>query len=308
MRLVLPLLLLTAPALAQDLDFGGPATQTASFAETGGTALIASGPFAEGKVPGTLREGVVEQTAWRIDTPATTLDLARRLQSQLEAAGWDIGFSCETRACGGFDFRFALPLITEPDMHVDLGDFRYLTAEQADMALSLIISRAQKTAFVQVTRVSGSALPAMAPAVTPPMVAPPVAPASQGDLAQRLQSAGSVVLEGLIFASGKGALETGDAPVLRDLADWMAAQPEARIALVGHTDASGSLPGNIALSEARAQAVRKVLISLGVAANRIEAKGVGYLAPRASNLTPEGRMQNRRVEVMITSTQVIAAP
>lgn len=303
MRLVLPLLLLTTPALAQDLDFGGPATQTASFAETGGTALIANGPFAGGKVPGTLREGVVEQTAWRIDTPATTLDLARRLQSQLEAAGWDIGFRCETRACGGFDFRFALPLITEPDMHVDLGDFHYLTAEQADVALSLIISRAQKTAFVQMTRVSGSALPEMAPVVTPPVTS-----ASRGDLAQRLQSAGSVVLEGLIFASGKGALETGDAPVLRDLADWMAAQPEARIALVGHTDASGSLPGNIALSEARAQAVRKVLISLGVAADRIEAKGVGYLAPRASNLTPEGRMQNRRVEVMITSTQVGSAP
>jgi outer membrane protein OmpA-like peptidoglycan-associated protein len=76
------------------------------------------------------------------------------------------------------------------------------------------------------------------------------------------------------------------------------------VAIVGHTDASGGLEANIALSRKRAQAVRNVLIeAFGVPAAQIQAEGVGYLSPRASNLTEAGRTQNRRVEVMLTSTQ-----
>jgi len=74
------------------------------------------------------------------------------------------------------------------------------------------------------------------------------------------------------------------------------------VVLVGHTDASGALAPNIALSRARAQAVRAALVALGAKADQIGAEGAGYLAPRATNLTPEGRAQNRRVEVMLTPT------
>ena len=317
MRFLLPFLLLASPAAAQGFDFGAEAVQTAQQVEPDATALIATGPWVEGQAIAGRRDGTLEQTAWRIATRQSTLDLAARLQAQLEAGGWKIVFTCETRGCGGFDFRYQLPLLTEPDMHVDLGDFRYLAAEKGDEALSLTISRATEAAFVQMTRVTlGAALGAepwasagATPASGPQPEAPVAAiPAPVSDLGARLERSGSVVLGDLVFASGKAALEPGDYASLRALADYLAARPEAKIALVGHTDASGGLAGNVALSEARAGAVRKVLISLGVKGDRIEAKGVGYLAPRASNLTPEGRTQNRRVEVMLTSTQVDAAP
>ena len=303
MRFLLPCLLLATPAGAQIFDFGAEAVQTVQQVEPDATALIATGPWA-GAMPEGLRHGTLEQTAWRIDTPQSTLDLARRLQAQIEAEGWKVLFTCETRGCGGFDFRYQLPLLNEPDMHVDLGGFRYISAEKGREALSLMISRATSAAFVQVTRVT----PGAAPEVPPAVEAQPLRPAPISDLGARLEASGAVVLGDLVFASGKATLEPGDYPSLQALAEYMAARPEAKIALVGHTDASGGLAGNVALSEARAGAVRKQLISLGIKGERIEAKGVGYLAPRASNLTPEGRTQNRRVEVMLTSTQVGAAP
>ena len=73
-----------------------------------------------------------------------------------------------------------------------------------------------------------------------------------------------------------------------------------RIALVGHTDTVGGLEANINVSRARARSVRQRLIeSYGIAEERLDAEGMGYLAPVASNLTAEGRDQNRRVEVVL---------
>jgi len=90
---------------------------------------------------------------------------------------------------------------------------------------------------------------------------------------------------------------------LTTLANYLKAQPNRKIALVGHTDAEGSLQGNIALSRQRARAAMQRLIELGVPRAQLEAEGVGYLAPMANNLTEEGRTQNRRVEAILTSTQ-----
>ena len=88
------------------------------------------------------------------------------------------------------------------------------------------------------------------------------------------------------------------------LGAYLLANPDKTVALVGHTDAEGSLAGNIALSQRRAASVLERLVSVyGVPRSQMEAEGVGYLAPRLSNLTEEGRRKNRRVEVIMTSTQ-----
>jgi OOP family OmpA-OmpF porin len=76
------------------------------------------------------------------------------------------------------------------------------------------------------------------------------------------------------------------------------------VALVGHTDALGSLAGNTDLSRARAVSVRERLIAeYAVPAAQLTAEGVGYLAPRATNQTEDGRARNRRVEAIVTSTR-----
>ena len=88
---------------------------------------------------------------------------------------------------------------------------------------------------------------------------------------------------------------------------WLKADGARKVTLVGHTDASGGLEANVRLSKARAESVRRWLIDrLGVGADQVAAEGVGYLAPRATNQTEEGRQKNRRVEVISTSTQLLA--
>lgn len=74
--------------------------------------------------------------------------------------------------------------------------------------------------------------------------------------------------------------------------------------IVGHTDVSGGLAANIILSRERARAVADRLITTyGVDPGRITAEGAGPLAPLTSNLTPEGREKNRRVEAVLASTR-----
>ena len=69
-----------------------------------------------------------------------------------------------------------------------------------------------------------------------------------------------------------------------------------KIQIIGHTDSSGSRSTNLALSQARADAVRDYLADKGLPVSRFEAMGVGPDQPVATNATPEGRAKNRRIE------------
>jgi outer membrane protein OmpA-like peptidoglycan-associated protein len=304
---------LAGPAVGLTLDLPAPVMAEERRTEAPGSYAMPIGPFDGQTVPFRTAKGAVDQRAYRLDAKGmTTLALMTPLRDQLVAGGYSIVFECEARGCGGFDFRFATDVMPEPDMHVDLGDFRFLSAEKSDETVSILVSRSAFSGFVQMTRVG--ALPLTeAPKVT--AQAPAVADLGQptdtaqgvaatGDLGASLDATGSVALDDLVFASGAAALEPGDYASLVALAAWMAANPAETIALVGHTDASGSLIANIALSERRAELVRRTLVDrYGVAEARVTSEGVGYLAPRASNQTETGRQKNRRVEAIVTSTR-----
>ena len=320
-RLILLLALTAAPAWAGPvtLGFSVPATQTGERVEAPVRHGFAIAAFDGAEVPKRVVEGALDMRAYRLDgVRDNTLALMLPLQAQLAEAGFTPLFDCQTTACGGFDFRFGLEVLAEPQMHVDLGDFRYLVAENpsGDM-VSLLISKAADQGFVQVTSVTKGVAAVQTPApqadVTIAASAPalPTAPISEaapeaaapGSLAEQVLATGSAALEDLIFASGKATLEEGEYPSLAALAAWLQTDPALRVTLVGHTDATGSLAGNVALSRQRAVAVRERLMAKhGVAGGQMDAQGAGYLAPRASNQTPEGRQKNRRVEVMLTST------
>jgi outer membrane protein OmpA-like peptidoglycan-associated protein len=79
--------------------------------------------------------------------------------------------------------------------------------------------------------------------------------------------------------------------------------PSSTVQVIGHTDNTGSTAHNQALSERRAAAVAAILTGNGVETWRVQTSGVGYSRPVASNDTPGGRAQNRRVEIVITPTQ-----
>jgi outer membrane protein OmpA-like peptidoglycan-associated protein len=107
----------------------------------------------------------------------------------------------------------------------------------------------------------------------------------------------------VLFASGKSTLLPGAQSKLSAVADVLKDQTDREITVEGHTDSQGSDAGNLQLSQARAQAVRDYLVLRGVSANSVRAEGVGEGKPIADNKTPEGRANNRRVEIIVSGGQ-----
>lgn len=103
----------------------------------------------------------------------------------------------------------------------------------------------------------------------------------------------------LLFDTGSSALSAGAYQRLRSLADTLKRYPDTDIVVKGHTDSTGDESYNLRLSEERADNVRRYLVGEGVSAQRITAVGYGEAFPMASNATPAGRQQNRRVEIEI---------
>jgi len=109
----------------------------------------------------------------------------------------------------------------------------------------------------------------------------------------------TLVLQDVVFETGKADLKPGAAERLRPLAQYLSANPDVKVRIDGHTDAQGSDSYNQDLSERRAQAIRTALSSMGVDPARVQAIGHGEATPLADNRTPTGRQQNRRVEITL---------
>ncbi|MBX2815899.1 MAG: OmpA family protein [Saprospiraceae bacterium] len=116
-----------------------------------------------------------------------------------------------------------------------------------------------------------------------------------GDAATRF------TFDGVNFATGSANLTEESMTQLQNLASIMKSYPNVKIRVEGHTDNTGDANANMNLSQQRALSVKRALNELGVANDRVEAQGKGQNEPVASNDTEEGRLQNRRVDVFVTS-------
>jgi outer membrane protein OmpA-like peptidoglycan-associated protein len=103
----------------------------------------------------------------------------------------------------------------------------------------------------------------------------------------------------VLFQTGKSQLMPNSRQKLNQVADVLKDQPTRSIIVEGHTDSTGTDAKNDVLSLQRAERVKDYLTSRGVASDRIVARGFGSGHPIASNATPEGRADNRRVEIII---------
>jgi outer membrane protein OmpA-like peptidoglycan-associated protein len=108
----------------------------------------------------------------------------------------------------------------------------------------------------------------------------------------------------VLFKSGSYELLPGARERLAKVSGIVLAYPTLHLQVEGHTDSVGSDQYNQALSEQRAEAVRDYLIQQGIASNQIGARGLGKTEPIASNETPEGRQQNRRVELVLSGDAI----
>ncbi len=104
----------------------------------------------------------------------------------------------------------------------------------------------------------------------------------------------------ILFATDSASLRPDLTSDIRSVASSLNTYGESTVQVVGHTDNTGDAGYNQSLSLRRAQAVTAVLASEGVNSFRMQAVGRGEDMPLATNLTPEGRQLNRRVEIVIT--------
>lgn len=118
-------------------------------------------------------------------------------------------------------------------------------------------------------------------------------------IAQGIDATGHIAIYGIHFDTGSAEIKPESSSTLTEIAKLLGQKPALKLLVVGHTDNQGGYDFNMDLSQRRANAVVKALVSkYGVAANRLKSAGAGYIAPVATNRTEEGQAKNRRVELV----------
>lgn len=250
------------------------------------------------------------------------LEVLRNYQADLKSAGFAPVFECEGGACGmestltdGNNFGFGNTLFkdasfsTERGMayvcaggaqitglryslesHATTGDtvavmtwrplvkgYAFSCPDAQEMHTSVMVYRVQAKAMEQkMTTVSAS------------------------EMTSQLTANGKVAIYGILFDSGKADIKPESKASLDEIGKLMKATPALKLHVVGHTDNAGGLEGNFDLSKRRAGAVKDALVKqYSIAADRLTANGVSYLAPVSTNGTDSGRTKNRRVELVL---------
>jgi len=122
---------------------------------------------------------------------------------------------------------------------------------------------------------------------------------STPDFSQVISSSGRFVTHGILFDTGSDRIRPESAPVIQSIAKGLETNPNLRLLIEGHTDSVGNAAANLDLSRRRAEAVKSVLVAqFKIDAERLSTAGLGPAKPIDSNDTPQGRAQNRRVELV----------
>ncbi|MCL4105115.1 UNVERIFIED_CONTAM: hypothetical protein GTU68_018822 [Idotea baltica] len=103
----------------------------------------------------------------------------------------------------------------------------------------------------------------------------------------------------ILFATDSAVIRSDLRRDVQALAGNLQAYPNTNVSIIGHTDNTGDASYNQQLSQRRADSVRGILIDSGISSARVRSIGRGENDPVATNLTAEGRAQNRRVEIVI---------
>jgi outer membrane protein OmpA-like peptidoglycan-associated protein len=123
------------------------------------------------------------------------------------------------------------------------------------------------------------------------------------DIAVNLQDAidrdGKAAIYGILFDVGKSDIKPESAEALKQITDYLNANPAIKVIVVGHTDNTGDYSNNKTLSKSRAESIKNYLINTNkISSSRLVTEGVGQSCPVSTNNTEDGRKLNRRVEIV----------
>mgnify|MGYP005728678311 FL=1 len=228
---------------------------------------------------------------FQIDGTSLTLDqMLQPIITHLNDKQFNIELYCNTKVCGGFNFRKNLTVSNPPFMLVNVANYSVITAVKNSSAISLVASKLGNTIYLQILSIGTTDNDLILQDQEP----------LKDNYSSKLKEDGAIVLDDLIYRSGSADLGPGPFESLSALANFLKGTPSSSIILVGHSDAIGELRKNIELSRNRAQAVVDRLIKdYGIDQSRISAQGIGFLSPKTNNSTEKSRKKNRRVEAIL---------
>tara|TARA_B100000927_G_scaffold273061_1_gene251170 strand:- start:300 stop:1217 length:918 start_codon:yes stop_codon:yes gene_type:complete len=228
---------------------------------------------------------------FQIDGTSLTLDqMLQPIITHLNDKQFNIELYCNTKVCGGFNFRKKLTVSNPPFMLVNVANYSVVTAVKNRSAISLVASKLGSTIYLQILSIGTTKNDLILQTQEP----------LKKNYSSKLMKDGAVVLDDLIYRSGSSDLGRGPFESLSALANFLKVTPGSSIILVGHSDGIGELRKNIELSRNRAQAVvDKLIKDYGIDQSRISAQGIGFLSPKTNNSTEKSRKKNRRVEAIL---------
>jgi outer membrane protein OmpA-like peptidoglycan-associated protein len=119
------------------------------------------------------------------------------------------------------------------------------------------------------------------------------------NMGEAIDKDGKIALYNILFDIGKSDFKPESAEALKQITDYLNANPSVKIIVVGHTDNTGTYSGNVTLSKTRAESIKNYLVTIGkITASRLMSEGAGQYCPVSTNDTEEGRKLNRRVEIV----------
>jgi len=116
------------------------------------------------------------------------------------------------------------------------------------------------------------------------------------DAYEKVMTEGKYVAYGIQFDVNKSVLKPESMGTINEVVKMMKSNPELKLEIGGHTDSDGTTERNNALSQERADVVKKQMMSMGIDGARLTTKGYGSSKPVADNNTTENKARNRRVE------------
>ena len=260
-------------------------------------------------------EGRITRLAYLAPAGATVLEVHRNYQDALAKAGFVKKFACDRDDCnrssriqapfidyastmkqvksyGGYSDIGFLVLNTDSDLHYTWGTLR---SGGRDVYVGVFTSKLAASDSSPLNNRAGTFIEI----VEPRAMETGKVSVDAGAMQKGLAAEGKVAIYGVYFDTGKADVKPESKPQLDEMAKLLTTDKTLRVVIVGHTDNQGTIDGNVALSQKRAESIVAALVKdYRIDGRRLLAKGVASFAPVASNDAEEGRAKNRRVELV----------
>ena len=251
-------------------------------------------------------EGKVWRFRYAIPKNRSTLELIRTYEAALKKSGFEIMFQCSLNECAGgpkpatvsssLDWHGQLTRTLMGRWGIRILDFGSSVDQRF---VSARLKRKEGDIYVSVLALTFREPMALLDVVEVEPLTPDGVTVNAATMASDIATQGSVALYGIHFDNDQAEVKAESRSTISEIAAFLRQNPKMELIVVGHTDKNGTLEHNLDLSLRRAQAVVTILVSdFGVARNRLDPRGVGFLAPVSPNETEQGRARNRRVQLV----------